>query len=49
MKAVVTPVSRFLKLALLAAVCASLAPVAAGAAQSSPAESISARSEVSAS
>ena len=35
MKAVVTPFSRFLKLALLAAVCASLAPVAAGAAQTS--------------
>jgi len=35
MKAVVTPVSRFLKVALLAAVCASLAPVAAGAAQAS--------------
>jgi len=35
MTAVVTPVSRFLKLALLAAVCASLVPVAAGAAQSS--------------
>lgn len=33
MTAVVTPVSRFLKLALLAAVCAALAPVAAGAAQ----------------
>jgi hypothetical protein len=33
MTAAVPPVSRFLKLALLAAVCASLAPVAAGAAQ----------------
>jgi hypothetical protein len=32
MKAAVTSASRFLKLALLAAVCASLAPVAAGAA-----------------
>jgi hypothetical protein len=35
MTAAVPPVSRFLKLALLAAVCASLAPVAAGAAQAS--------------
>jgi hypothetical protein len=34
MKAVVTPVSRVFKLALLAAACACLAPVAAGAAQS---------------
>jgi hypothetical protein len=36
MTAAVTHVSRFLKLALLAAVCASLAPVAAGAAQAAP-------------
>jgi hypothetical protein len=35
MRAAVTLVSRFLKLALLAAVCASLAPVAAGAAPGS--------------
>lgn len=35
MTAAVPTVSRFLKLALLAAVCASLAPVAAGAAQTS--------------
>ncbi|MEA2425819.1 MAG: hypothetical protein QOH13_2229 [Thermoleophilaceae bacterium] len=35
MRTAVTRVSRFLKLALLAAVCASLAPVAAGAAQAS--------------
>jgi hypothetical protein len=35
MTAAVPPVSRFLKLALLAAVCASLAPVAAGAAPAS--------------
>jgi hypothetical protein len=40
MTAAVTPVSRFLKLALIAAVCASLAPVAAGAA---PARSATAK------